>query len=69
LFRNNKLRQVTGAEAILVKKNVLGSAPSWFAPREATEYEVWVFDDESSSNFRLLIDKTSRVMFIADYQV
>jgi hypothetical protein len=69
LFDKNKLRQVTGDEATKIKKNVFGGAPSWFAPKSVTEYEVWVFADEPNSNFKILVDKKSGVMFLNDYQV
>ncbi len=69
LFGKNKMRQATGAEAIQIKKNVFGDAPSWFAPRQANEYEVWVFEGTPDRNFKVLIDRKSRVMFLADYQV
>jgi hypothetical protein len=69
LFGKNKLRQATGTEANQIRKNDLGDAPSWFAPGDATEYEVWVYEGQPASNFRVLIDKTSGVMFLADYQV
>lgn len=69
LFSENKLRQVTGDEAARVKKNVFGAAPAWFAPKEVTEYEVWVHDGEPHSRFKVLIDKKSGVVFLNDYQV
>jgi hypothetical protein len=69
LFAQNKLRQVSGDEAAQSKKNVFGDAPSWFAPKAVTEYEVWVFEDQPDRNFKILIDKKSGVMFLNDHQV
>jgi hypothetical protein len=69
LFGKNKLRRVKGDEAAAIKKNVFGDAPSWFAPKDLAEYEVWVYEDEPNSNFKVLIDKQSGVMFLNDYQV
>jgi hypothetical protein len=69
LFGKNKLRQATGVEAMRVKKDGPGDAPPWFAPGEATEYEVWVFEGSPNSHFKVLIEKKSRVMFLADYQL
>src|SRR6266516_3732414 len=43
LFGENKLRQVNGGDAAKIKNNVFGDAPSWFAPKDVAEYEVWVF--------------------------
>jgi len=69
LFANNKLRQMQGDEAARIQKSVFGDAPSWFAPKDVAEYEVWVFADQAHSNFKILIDKKSGVMFLNDYQV
>ena len=67
LFRENKLRQLTGDEAGKVKN--FGTVPSWFAPEDVTEYEVWVFEDERDRNFKVLIDRKSGVMFLSNYQL
>jgi hypothetical protein len=69
LFAKNKLRQVTGDEAMKVRKNVFGEVPSWFAPGDVAEYEVWVFEGEPDRNFRILIDRKSGVMFLNDHLV
>ena len=69
LFAENKLRQVTGAEAAAVKKNVFGDPPSWFAPKDVSEYEIWVLDTEPNRNFKVLIDRQTGVIFASDYQV
>ena len=69
LFTANKLRRITGKEATQARENVFGGAPSWFAPKSVTEYEVWIFADEPERHFKVLIDKTSGHMFINDYQV
>jgi hypothetical protein len=69
LFTKNKLRQVTGDEAAAVKQGLFSDAPSWFAPRGASEYDVWVYADEPRGSFTVLIDKGSGHMFLADHQV
>jgi hypothetical protein len=69
LFGKNKLQQVTGDEAMKIKKNTFGNLPKWFAPNDVTEYEVWVFEGEPNSNFKVLIDKKSGVTFLNDYRV
>jgi hypothetical protein len=69
LFSKNKLRQVRGDEAATVKDGVFGDAPSWFAPKGVSEYDVWVYADEPRGNFRILIDKGSGHMYLADHQV
>ena len=69
LFGQNKMRRVTDEEAKQIRKNALGEAPSWFAPKVVTEYEVWVFEGEPGRNFKAFIDKKSGVVFLNDYQV
>ena len=69
LFGKNRLQQVTGEEATKIKKNLFGDVPTWFAPKDVTEYEVWVFEEEPNSNFKILIDKKSGETFLNDYQV
>jgi hypothetical protein len=69
LFTANKLRPITGKEAAEARENVFGGAPSWFAPKSVTDYEVWIFADEPERHFKVLIDKASGHMFINDYQV
>jgi hypothetical protein len=60
---------MNGDEAAKVRKNVFGDAPPWFAPENVTDYEIWVFEGEPNSNFKILIDKKSGVIFLNDYQV
>ena len=69
LFTANKLRQVTGKDAVAARARVFGDAPSWFAPNSLASYEVWVFADEPGRNFKVLIDKASGHIFMNDYQV
>jgi hypothetical protein len=68
LFSENKLRRITGEEAAKAKEHNSDAAPVWFAPKAASEYDIWVFDDEPNRNFRVLIDKKSGVVFLSDYQ-
>ena len=69
LFVENKLRQITGDEAAKIRKDSFGEPPSWSAPRDVAEYEVWVLEGESSSNFKILIDRKSGAIFLNDYLV
>ena len=69
LFSKNKLRRMIGDEAAKAKANSFGEVPVWFAPKAASEYDIWVFEGEPDRNFRMLIDKTSGVVFLSDYQV
>lgn len=69
LFTANKLRRVAGAEAGRVRGNTFGDSPPWFAPKATTDYEVWVFKDEPSRNFKVLIDRETGHIFMSDYLV
>jgi hypothetical protein len=69
LLTANNLRRIAGKKAAEVRENVFGCAPSWFAPKSVTDYEVWIFADEPERNFKVLIDKASGHMFISDYLV
>jgi hypothetical protein len=69
LFTANRLRQLTGAEAVEARGRVFGDAPSWFAPKSVESYETWVFADGPERNFKVLIDKVSGHIFMNDYQV
>jgi hypothetical protein len=68
VFAKNKMRHVAGDEATKIRKNVFGDVPSWFAPKEVTEYDIWIVE-EQDRDFKVLIDKKSGVMFLNDYQV
>ena len=69
LFTANKLRRLTGKEAVEARAKVFGDAPPWFAPKGLASYEVWVFADEPERKFKVLIDKSSGHIFMNDYQV
>ena len=69
LFTKNKLRELTGNEATKAREDVPGDVPSWFSPKVASEYRIWVFDGEPDRHFKVMIDKTSGAMFLHDYQL
>jgi hypothetical protein len=69
LLTSNKMRQATGEEATQIRMTVFGDAPSWFAPKGVSEYEVWVLEGERDRHFKVLIDRKSGAMFLNDYQV
>ena len=69
LFSRNRLRKLQDAEAAAATRPCFAECPSWFAPKPLTEYEIWTYADDASSNFRLLIDKQTGHIFLADYQV
>ena len=53
LFAQNKLRLLTGEAATSVKGEASGDAPSWFAPKDASAYEVWIFAEEPDRKFKV----------------
>ena len=69
LFTENKLHQMNTDEAAQAKATEFSSAPAWFAPKSAAEYDVWIFADEPGRHFRVLIDKQSGTLFLADQQM
>jgi hypothetical protein len=69
LFGRNRLRKLQDAEAAAATRPCFAECPSWFAPKPLKEYEIWLYADDASSNFRLLIDKQTGHIFLADYQV
>jgi hypothetical protein len=69
LFRQNRLAKLEGPAAAEAKRLCFPECPAWFAPKSVDEYEVWRYADEPSSNFRLLIDRTTGTIFLTDFQV
>ena len=69
LFSRNQLRRLPDAEVAKESRPCFAECPTWFAPKPLDQYEVWAYTDEPNSNFRLLIDKKTGQLFLADYQV
>ena len=69
IFSQNRLRQLQDAEAAAATRPCFGECPAWFAPKPFTEYEIRVYADDPTGNFRLLIDRQTGHLFLADYQV
>jgi hypothetical protein len=69
LFKENRLRQIGGREVDNVKSLCLSDCPAWFAPQPLDQYEIWEYADEPGSHFRVLIDKNTDGIFLADFQV
>lgn len=69
LFEENKLTRIDGDDAAEAKNNFLEEAPEWFAPKAVDEYDVWIFEDDPLSNFRVFIDRETGNMFLTQYQV
>ena len=69
LLSQNRLRKLPEAEMVEATRPCFGACPSWFAPKPLKAYEVWVYINNPGSNFRVLIDKETGNIFLADYQV
>jgi len=65
----NNLRLATATDAERIKSDIVGEVPRWFAPKEATGYEVWATDETADRNMVLLIDRQSGHLFVTDYLV
>ena len=63
LFTENNLHRLQAPEVA-----ILGGKPDWFAPKPLDSYDIWGFADEPTRNFRVLIDRSSGNIFLADYQ-
>lgn len=68
LFGQNKLKQLTGADADNAKRDAGSSAPKWFAPKDAIAYELWVPADQPEG-YLVLIDRVSGEMFMFSQQL
>jgi hypothetical protein len=68
-FKENRLSRMVGPAAAEAKEMCFRKCPSWFAPKAVEAYEVWGYSDEPKGNFRVLIDRTTGTMFLADFQV
>jgi len=51
----------------LAMNNFFDEPPAWFLPKGADGYDVWVFEEELDSNFRLFIDKETCNLFLTDH--
>jgi hypothetical protein len=63
LFEQNALRRARSDGGGWPRK------PWWFAPKEPRAYEIWRYADDPFGNFRVLIDRSTGHIFIADYQL
>jgi len=43
--------------------------PEWFAAKPIAQYQVWVYSNAPSSDFRLLIDRETQDLFLTDRQL
>jgi hypothetical protein len=69
LFGKNRLRRLSDAEVAIAERSCFSECPPWFAPKPLDQYEIWAYTDHPESDFRLLIDKTTGHLFMADYQI
>jgi hypothetical protein len=69
LFRQNRLVKLTDLTAAERHQRCFPGCPPWFAPKTMDHYEIWGYADDPKSNFRVLIDRETRTIFIVDFQV
>jgi len=69
LFGKNRLRRLPDDEVAKESRPCFTECPPWFAPKPLGQYEIWAYTDDPHSNFRVLIDKATGRLFLADYQV
>ena len=68
LFENN-LRQLTPEEVAKEKERTgLADAP-WFAPKDASAYDGWVYGDLPRSEFKMFLDRETGHIFLNDIQM
>jgi hypothetical protein len=69
LFGENALRRIERTEVDGRMRPCFGDCPEWFVPKAIEEYELWKYADDDTSEFRVLIDKSTGRIFLGDFQV
>ncbi len=69
LLTQNNLTQLDSKDAETAIKDFFGEVPIWFLPKAIDKYEVWVYEDQTDSHFRVFIDKETGTLFLTDYLV
>jgi hypothetical protein len=67
LMSRNKLRRIDDREVNGVQQTQ--GNPSWFLPKDSSQYDGWVFDGDPNRNFRVLIDRESGAIYLSDRQL
>jgi len=69
IFTQNKLRKLSTEEAMEAKTRLGPKAPAWFAPKDVSRYEAWVYDDLPHSEFKMFVDTENGHIFWNDFQL
>lgn len=69
LFTQNKLIRLYNEDAIEAMNDFFGERPVWFVPKDVDKYQVWVYEGETGSHFRVFVDKETGNLFLTDYRV
>ena len=69
LFSRNSLVKLPPSEAAGARGACFGEPPTWFVPRAAEEYDVWVYRDSPNGNFQVFVDTETGTVFLTDHQV
>jgi hypothetical protein len=69
LFTQNKLIRLYNEDAIEAMYDFFGERPVWFVPKDVDKYQVWVYEGETGSHFRVFVDKETGNLFLTDYRV
>ena len=69
LFGQNRLRKIQDPERDPDARPCSAECPDWFAPKPLAEYDVWAYEDDSTGNFRVLIDRATGHIFLGDFQL
>jgi len=68
LFEKNDLVRVPPPDVAGAKSDYFGDLPTWFCPEPAERYDAWRLRSIPTRHFRVLIDKDTGDIFLADYQ-
>jgi hypothetical protein len=69
LISQNKLVRPEGGAVGSALNDLSEAAPRWFAPKPMERYELWTIPDDPFNRFRVLVDKESGNLFLADLQL
>lgn len=66
LFEHNKLQRPNDGNRLT---DFFQEKPAWFIPKPLEQYEIWIYSDETGSNFRIFIDRDTGDIFLSDWLV
>jgi hypothetical protein len=69
LLGENALRKLDAASVTSRDRSCFGECPPWFAAGSLDQYDIWVYADAPDAHFRVLIDRQTGTLFIADHQI